>query len=302
MSLKKINPSPPPAPSISGMTWTGWLFALCTTLAFSITPSVGRAAILSGMDSTEVLIGRFGSGALLLWLTQLVRPSKGAALDLHGMGSIGLVGLLNGIGMLLLFSALTRLDASIVSMIISTLPVFVLLILAFRGEALTQRKVIRLLLAMAGLYVLIGPGGEVDMMGVTLAMISLLFFASQLVLSQALVQMYDNETVARYVTTTMLIVVCVYWWLQDGDWQWPTPEGWFYIALLGVISTYAARLLLYATIRRIGSGQMSLMLPLETLMGITWAVLFLNEHLTPIQWVGGALIVSSAVLAIERMR
>jgi drug/metabolite transporter (DMT)-like permease len=304
MNLKKINLSPAPPLPITprSMTWTGWLFALCTALAFSITPPVARAAILSGMDSTELLIGRFGLGALLIWLTLLVRPSKRAPLNFYGMGSIGLVGLLNGIGMLFFFFALTRLNASIVSMIISTVPIFVLLILAFRGEGLTRRKAIRLLLAMTGLYVLIGPGGHIDMIGVTLAMIAVLFFASQLVLSQSLVQQYDNETVARYVMTVMLLVISAYWWLQDGDWQWPTLEGWLYIGLLGVISTYAARLLIYATIRRIGSAQVSLMIPLETLMGISWAVLFLNERLTPMQWLGGALIVSSAVLAIERIK
>jgi drug/metabolite transporter (DMT)-like permease len=308
MSFKKINPSPPPALSErakerpKSITWPGWLLAFCTSLAFSLAAPVGRAAILSGMDPTELLIGRFGFGTLLIWLTLVVRPSKRAPLDFYGMGSIALVGLLNGIGMLFFFSALTRLDASISSMILSTVPILVLLILAFRGEPLTQRKVIRLVLAMTGLYVLIGPGGDLDMIGVTLAMIAVLFFAAQFVLSQSLMQKYDTETVARYVMTAMLVVISAYWWLQDGAWQWPSLQGWFYIGLLAVISSYAARLLLYATIRRIGSGQTSLMIPLETLMSISWAALFLSERLTPIQWLGGALIVSSAVLAIERIK
>lgn len=304
MTVKKIDSSPPVAVPMSGksVTWMGWLFALCTALAFSIAPPVGKAAILSGMDPTEVLIGRFGLGALLIWLTMAVRKRKSAQkIGLYGIGSICFVGLLNGIGMLFFFSALTRLHASITSMILSTVPVFVLIILAFMGEPLTPRKVIRLVFAMAGLYVLIGPGGDVDMVGIALMMIANLFFASQLVISQLVVRNYDTETVASYVTTTMLLVIMAYWWVQDGNWQCPSLQGWIYIGLLGVISTYAARLLIYAAIRRIGSAQVSLMMPLETLMAISWAVLFLGERLTPIQWAGGALIVASAVLAIERI-
>ncbi len=305
MTVKKIDLSPPPAVPTAPkrITWQAWLVAFSASLAFSISPSVGRAAILSGMDSTELLVGRFGLGVLLIWLTMAVRKNKSAQdIDLYGVASICFVGFVNGIGMLFFFFALTRLDASITSMILSTVPVFVLLILAFMGEPLSQRKIIRLLLAMTGLYVLIGPGGDVDMIGVALAMIAVLFFASQLVISQSLVRKYDTETVTRYMMTAMLVVISAYWWIQDGNWQWPSLQGWIYIGLLGVISTYAARLLLYAAIRRIGSAQMSLMMPLETLMALSWAVLFLGERLTPIQSVGGVLIIASAVLAIERRK
>ncbi len=305
MTVKKIDLSAPSTMPTTqkSITWQAWLVAFCASLAFSISPSVGRAAILSGMDSTELLVGRFGLAVLLIWLTMAVRGNKKTShIDPYGIASICFIGLINGVGMLFFFFALTRLDASITSMILSTVPVFVLLILAFMGEPLSQRKIIRLLLAMVGLYVLIGPGGEVDMIGVAFVMVAVLFFASQLVISQSLVRKYDTEVVARYMMTVMLVVISGYWWVQDGVWEWPSLQGWIYIGLLGVISTYAARLLLYAAIRRIGSAQMSLMMPLETLMALAWAVLFLGERLTPIQSIGGLLIIASALLAIERSK
>ena len=102
--------------------------------------------------------------------------------------------------------------------------------------------------------------------------------------------------------TVMLVVILGYWWYVDGVWQWPSSQGWFYIILLGVVSTYMARLFLYSAIRHVGSGQMSLLMPLETLLSICWAVLFLNERLNMFQWIGGMLIVFSAVLAVQRIR
>jgi drug/metabolite transporter (DMT)-like permease len=62
-----------------------------------------------------------------------------------------------------------------------------------------------------------------------------------------------------------------------------------------------ARLALYAAIPRIGSGQIALLWPLQTLTIIVLSVLFLDERMTPVQWVGGAFVLSSAVLAIERV-
>jgi len=285
------------------LPWIGWLVAFCASLSFSIAPSVGRAAILSGMEPVELLVSRFLLAVSLIWLTLLIRkPKSTQKIDLSGMGSICLVGLLNGAAMLCFFFGLARLDASMIAMALSTLPVFVLMILALQGERLNRRKITRLALAIAGLYLLIGPGGTADPTGMLFAMVAVILFAIQLVLVQPLSYKYDSQTVTRYVMTVMLVVIFCYWWYEDGIWQWPSNEDWFYIILLGVVSTYAARLFLYSAIRHVGSGQMSLLMPLETLLSICWAVLFLNERLNTFQWIGGTLIVFSAVLAVERIR
>ena len=71
--------------------------------------------------------------------------------------------------------------------------------------------------------------------------------------------------------------------------------------LLAVVSTWFARLSLFAAIRRIGSGQIALLWPLQTLTVIGLSVVFLNERLTLVQWIGGTFILVSALLAIERV-
>ncbi|MEM7127291.1 MAG: DMT family transporter [Chloroflexota bacterium] len=296
-------------PERNQLWWIGWLLAIGASFSFSVAPVVGRAAILSGIEPTELLVWRFLSAVMLIWLTGVLFPpqtkndqSGMEAVRLKSFGLICIVGLANGSAMICFFFALARLDASMTSMVLSTLPIFVVVLLAFFGEPLTQRKLIRLLLAMTGLYLLIGPGGEPDMVGVALALCAVMLFASQLVVTQSLVRKHDPQIVTRYVMTVMLLVIAGYWWVQDGQLQMPSIQGWLYIILLGVISTYAARLLLYAAVRRVGSGQMSLLMPLETLLAITWSVLFLNERLSTIQWVGGLLILVSAALAVQRIR
>jgi drug/metabolite transporter (DMT)-like permease len=56
-----------------------------------------------------------------------------------------------------------------------------------------------------------------------------------------------------------------------------------------------------AAVDRIGGGQMTLLAPLETLLTLIWATAFLGERLAPLQLVGGALVLGSALLAIQRL-
>ena len=68
---------------------------------------------------------------------------------------------------------------------------------------------------------------------------------------------------------------------------------------IAVISTFLARLCFYAAIQRMGSGQMSLLMLLETMMSVTWSVLFLGEQLFQWQWLGAGFILVSALLAAK---
>jgi drug/metabolite transporter (DMT)-like permease len=68
------------------------------------------------------------------------------------------------------------------------------------------------------------------------------------------------------------------------------------------VSTYAARLLMVAAIRRLGSSQMALLVPVEMLLTVTWSVLFLGERFTGVQLAGGTLILLSAVLSVVRLK
>jgi drug/metabolite transporter (DMT)-like permease len=71
--------------------------------------------------------------------------------------------------------------------------------------------------------------------------------------------------------------------------------------ILAFVSTYLSRLLVFAAIGRIGGGQMAMLSPVETLMAVLWSSLFLSERLSPVQWIGGFFILTSAVLAIQRL-
>jgi drug/metabolite transporter (DMT)-like permease len=155
---------------------------------------------------------------------------------------------------------------------------------------------------MVGIYLLVGVGGKVAPFGLLLLFCSLLLYALQLVLTQWWLRGQDARTVTLYVMALMTLVIGAWWVATGAPWADPGLASWAVIGVLAVVSTYFARLALYAAIPRIGSGQIALLWPLQTLAVIVLSVIFLHERLAPVQWAGGVLVLASAGLAFEWRR
>lgn len=279
----------------------GWALAFMATLAFSFAPPIARSAIQSGLDPTGLVVIRLALAAVLVGGTVALTDLSLLRIDRRGLVVACLAGGVNGGGMLLFFWALTSVHASMASMIISINPLVVLSLLALRGEKFTYRHVLRLALGIGGVYLVVGPGGQVDTTGVLLLLLSVLGFATHMVLLQWYLRPYDSRTATFYISTSMALLVSGWWALQGAPWHAPDVKGWLAIGALALVCTYLARLTMVAAVGKIGGGQMALLAPVETLCTVTWSMLFLGERLTPLQWMGSALILTSALLAIQRL-
>ena len=131
-------------------------------MAFSFAPPVARAAILGGMDSNQLLMLRMVIATTLFGLTIAATARGSLRLPRQGLQAAIIVGAINAAGMILFFLSLNYLEASLGAMIIALSPPIVLMLLALRGERLTRRHLVRLGLALAGVYLLISPSGEVN--------------------------------------------------------------------------------------------------------------------------------------------
>ena len=136
--------------------------ALSATSAYSIATPVARAAIVGGFDPNALLVARMLLSVTLLFFTMLLIKRRQLTANSACIQLALFAGLINGVGMILYFWGIARLEASMAAMIVSTSPLVVLSLLTLRGERLTYRHLVRLALALSGLYLLIGPGGSVD--------------------------------------------------------------------------------------------------------------------------------------------
>lgn len=254
------------------------------------------------MAPSTLLVLRLSLATILLGVTLAITAPHKLKLSRRGIWLMLVVGGLAGLEISTFFWSLAFVDAATSSIIKSVQPLVVLLLLTFAGERMTGRHWARLLLSMVGIYMLVGLGGKIDPFGAFLIGLSLIFYALQLAQVQWWLQEYDTWTIAFYLTGIMTVVVTGWWLTQGSPWYPPTVTEWTVIVVLALVGTYFARLALFAAIARIGSGQIALMWPVQTLTAIIAAVLFLEERLTPIQWLGGALVLSATFLALPGLR
>jgi drug/metabolite transporter (DMT)-like permease len=279
----------------------GWTLALFAIFFFSMATPIARGLIVAGAAPVGIIVVRLSIATALHCATLAVTAPHLLRPDLRGMGIALGIGLVNGVGMILYFLALTRLDASITAMLIATSPLVVLSLLALSGEKLTRRHGVRMVLALTGVYLLIGPGGQVDLIGVGLALTAVLCFSSQLVVVQWFLKEEDARSITFFTNLGMLIIVVVVWLVQGMEWSPLSNWGWASIIMLAVFSTFISRWAMYSSVTYIGSAQMSMLTPMEILLAVIWSILFLHERLSLMHWVGGILILSSALLAIQRL-
>lgn len=276
----------------------GWLFGISSSIASGIVTPLARGVIVGGMDPSTLLFLRLALATVLLGGTIAVIAPHKFKLSPRGMWLMTVVGVLAGLEICSFFWSLAYMDAATSSIVKSVQPLVVLVLLALAGERMTLRHWSRLGLSMVGIYLLVGIGGSVDPFGLFLIILSLIFYALQLVLVQWWLHEHDTWTISFYLSAITTLVISGWWFTQGAPWYAPTLNEWIIVVVLALLGTYFARLALFASIARIGSGQTSLLWPLTTLTAIVLAVLFLHERLSAVQWFGGALVLAATFLAL----
>lgn len=286
---------------VSSSTVAGWATALTSTLSFSIAAPLGTVLINLGYDPTTMLVFRFWIAVVLLFGTLALTAPDRLVLPRRAVPAVLLAGPAIGVAVLLYFWALTRLHTSIAAMFIALEPVTTLLLLALRGERFTYRNVIRVALGLGGIYLLVGWQGSADLLGVLMLLGVVVLSSWHTVSLQWFLTEHDGRTVMSYIVLSMALTITAFWLLARPAWQPVTWPAWLCVGAMALISTYVARLTLFAGVKQLGGGQVALLAPVETLLTVIWSVLFLGDRLTMPQAAGGALVLISAVLAVRRL-
>ncbi|MFQ5408285.1 MAG: DMT family transporter [Anaerolineales bacterium] len=289
------------AAAVNHRASVGWGLAVFTAIGFSSTTPLGRLAVTSGINPTMLLAVRFLVATLLFTVTYAVARPAWLRIDRRGFLWCVAGGLTGAVAVLCYFWGLREIAGSIAAVIVSVYPLIVLGLLALRGEKLTYRNAIRVLLGLAGIYLLVGLGGDFKLGGVLLVLVAAAAYAGHVVLIQWRLSQYSSQTVAYYVTAIMTVLLGAAWLLSGAGWQDPGRVGWFAIFGMALLGTYLAKVAFYEAVRRIGGGQVVLLSPLETLLSVGWSILFLYERLAALQLLGTVLIIASAGLAVRRL-
>lgn len=274
----------------------GLLLVLFAAVCLSTVPSVVRFGLQRGADPLQLLAPRMVLGAGLLWLwVGVTRPHR-LRIDRRGLRDCAVAGVLNTVNLVLFYLGLRRVGASVAILIFSVYPALLLLLLHLRGESVNRRDVLRLALALSGIALVADLGGTVDALGVALILGCAALYAVYMLIIHERLVVYPASTTALWIVTFLAVGVVAMRPLATPT-QALDLAGWGVVLWSGVVGTAVARVATVQGIRMLGGAQTALLLPVETVLSVSWAALFLGERMNGRQVAGALLVLASVLLA-----
>jgi len=259
-------------------------------------PILGKLAYSHGVAPFTLAAMRTLVAATLLWAGYAILRRSWLRISWKALMGCVAVGVVNGLGSLLYYTGLSRVNASMASFLNTLYPLWVVLFLTASGQPVRWLTLSRMGLAMAGVYLLTGTGtGEPDWLGAMLMVASAATYGWHLVLGQWVLADIPSRSATPYILMAMAVTVGLARLLQGDTVEAITAPGARTIAALG-ITTVLSRILMFAGLRRLGGIETALVGLLELLVSLVLALLLLGERLTPLQWAGGAVLVASILL------
>jgi len=271
----------------------GVLSTLVASFFLGWAPILGKMAYAGGATAFTVVALRTAVAALLLWAVFLLLWRQEIPIGWKALVGCLSVGVVNGLGSLLYYTSLSRLNASRAALLNTLYPMWVVLFLFAAGQPLTALTLVRLALSMGGTYLLTRAGpGELDWLGVTLMIASAAMYGWHLVLGQWVLADVPSRQATLYIVTAMACVVVLARGLQGRPIEPVAAVGWRAIAALG-LTTALSRLAMFAGLEHLGGIETALTSLLELVVSLLLAFVLLGERLTVGQSLGGILLIIS---------
>lgn len=294
-----------------GPTARGTLLVTAATLGFASLGTLSNLAYAAGMSPPMFVALRAALGSALLAGLLAVRPDRRVALRAIPDRERRLLLLaiaLNGMFNLALFAAFDAMAVPVVLAIYFTYPALVAVVsVALGRERLAAVRLAGLAIAVAGAVLIVTErvgGADAVPLGILLAAGAAACQALYLVVSRS-----GFPSVPAEQAITLVLVggfamavgtIAVTHGLDAVTGEWLTdPASWLAVGAAAILGTAFAKVWVLRGVRLLGGTRTAVIMLGEPVGGAVLAAIVLDQVLTPILAVGGALIVAGA-LAVQR--
>ena len=285
--------------------WKGVLFALAGTVAFAFRPvliKLGYAA--APVSATTLLFLRMVLSlpffaAVAWWLRKEPPIARRDWLGIVGLGFLGYY-----LASLLDFLGLQYVPAGIGRLIMFLYPTLVVILSAlFLAKRPTARELGALAMTYAGIALVLShrlsasPEHRLFFYGAALIFGSSMCYAVYLVTGSQLVKRVGSMRFTAYTMMVSTAPAVVQFALLESPAALELPGVvWIYAALLATVCTVLPVFLVAEALKRIGANQFALIGGLGPVTTVLADFVLLEGALTPLQLVGGALVIGGVLL------
>lgn len=222
-----------------------------------------------------------------------------ADLPRRAYGALALQGALLALNWVLFFTALKFAPVAVAELLAYCGPVFVAALTPLlSSDRFDRRIVLPLVLALAGIVVILGPNRFVltspaALLGAACAFASALTYAGLILNGKRLLQGFSSAVYmfVESVVAAILLLPAVFFL--------PHPEGateWLSLVALGAVLTAGTGFLFVGALRDVRADRVAVLTYLEPASAVVFAALFLGEPLTLPTLVGGVLVIAAGVI------
>jgi len=297
---------------------TGIVLILASAAGFGSGSLFAQPVYAAGVDWLVLSAWRFLFGAALTWGWLLLSADRRRGL--HRLGRRTVIVTI-ALGVLYVgnsgsyYAGLETVSPSLAALIVFVYPAIVaVLSLRFGRRLEGGRAWFALGVALVGVTLSLGgidPAAAPPLGGLLLVVASPIIYSVWIVLAarlsgereDAVGDQADGGASAAAATAVMMTATATVYWMAALSTDRPVlpgavpSEAWFGLAGVGVLSTFVAIQTFYAGAQRVGAAQASLISTVEPVWTIVLAAILFSVALTPVQLLGGALILGGVLIA-----
>lgn len=278
-----------------------WLLAALAMLAFAGNSLLNRDALAGGWIAADAfaLIRVFSGACALLLISTFTKQNRQALAVENGswLGALSLIVYMLGFSW-----AYLSLDAGFGAMLLFGAVQFTMIGYGlFKGEALTPRRILALVIALAAFAYLLAP----DQVNASFTAVGLMLLAGfawgvYSILGKHCIKA-QMATTGNFVRASILLVPLALWLLSSQDVQLST-RGVVLALLSGVVTSALGYSLWYAIVRKLTSSQAAVMQLSVPPLALVLGALLLGEAVYTDVWIASFVLLAAIALFITKSR
>jgi len=256
------------------------------------------------LSSSEIAFFRGVIGSIFLLAVSLLvkqRPSL-KALKQNAVLLV-LSGAAIGLNWIFLFEAYRYTSVSNATISYYFAPIIVMMLAPWvLKEKLSGRKVVCIIIAMIGLFLIVNPGtggagdGQNHTVGILYGLLAAAFYASVILMNKFMKNLSGFEITLVQLMAAALVLLPYIWQHGQLNFAGLNSTSILFILLIGIVHTGFAYYLYFTSLQEIKGQTIAVYSYIDPISAVIFAALFLNENITLIQLIGGILILGSTFL------
>ncbi|UFJ41067.1 DMT family transporter [Brevibacillus humidisoli] len=281
--------------------YAGSFFVLISAAAFAMIPIFALYAYEGGVSVATLLFLRFLIAGVLFFSYLFVKKSGRLKLTPQQLIHLLLLGcFFYTMQSILYFSSVAYIPASLAALLLYTFPIYVsILSYLVDREPINGKTITSILISMSGLALVLGTSfGEVEIVGVLLALGAAVSYALYIVLGNRTVQHLPPLVVSGYVSLFATCSLFVVGLATGGLALSFAPSAWWAVLGVAVVCTVIAFFTFFRGLSLVGSTRASVLSMIEPVVTSLFSALLFAERLSWLQMMGGAIVLIGASLIV----